>query len=293
MLIQLSQVIASGLAMGSCYALIALAMVIIYKTSEVLNFAQGEMAMVSTFIAYTLLATYDIPFIIAFPLTLLFSLILGMIIEFLFLRPAKDPTLLGLIVITLGVEMILYGVAGWKWGAETKSFPSPILDTKVYNIKGVVVSQLNIWVFVVCIGLMLLLFLFFRFSKLGVAMKATAQNHMAARLMGIRAKRILSFTWGLSALIGAVAGVLIAPITLLDPNMMVDPLLKAFASAVLGGMTSMPGAAVGGGILGVVENLFGWYVSTEFKSVVAFVIIVVVLCVRPSGLLARHYVKKV
>ncbi|MDY7032891.1 MAG: branched-chain amino acid ABC transporter permease [Thermodesulfobacteriota bacterium] len=293
MLSQLSQVIASGLAIGSCYALIALAMVIIYKTSEVLNFAQGEMAMVSTFIAYTLLTTYDIPFIIAFPLTLLFSLILGMIIEFLFLRPAKDPTVLGLIVITLGAEMILYGIAGWKWGAETKSFPSPILDTKVYNIKGIVISQLNIWVFVVCIGLMLLLFLFFRFSTLGVAMKATAQNHMAARLMGIRAKRILSFTWGLSALIGAVAGVLIAPITLLDPNMMVDPLLKAFASAVLGGMTSMPGAAVGGGILGVVENLFGWYVSTEFKSVVAFAIIVIVLCVRPSGLLARHYVKKV
>lgn len=293
MLSQLSQVIASGIAMGSCYALIALAMVIIYKTSEVLNFAQGEMAMVSAFIAYTLLDTYNISFIIAFPLTLLFSLILGMVIEFLFLRPAKDPTLLGLIVITLGAEMILYGFAGWKWGAETKSFPSPILDTKVYNIKGIVVSHLNVWVFVVCVGLMVLLFLFFRFSKVGVAMKAIAQNHMAARLMGIRAKRILSFTWGLSALIGAVAGVLIAPITLLDPNMMVDPLLKAFASAVLGGMTSMPGAAVGGGILGVVENLFGWYVSTEFKSVVAFAIIVIVLCVRPSGLLARHYVKKV
>ena len=293
MLSQLSQIIASGLAIGSCYALIALAMVIIYKSSEVLNFAQGEMAMVSTFIAYTLLDSYGVPFLIAFPLTLFFSLILGIVIEFLFLRPAKDPTLLGLIVITLGAEMILYGFAGWKWGAETKSFPSPILDTKVYTIKGIVVSQLNIWVFTVCVGLMLLLFLFFRFSKLVIAMKATAQNPMAARLMGIRSKRVLSFTWGLSALIGAVAGILIAPITLLDPNMMVDPLLKAFASAVLGGMTSMPGAAVGGGILGVVENLFGWYVSTEFKSVVAFAIIVIVLCVRPSGLLARHYVKKV
>jgi len=293
MLSQLSQVIVSGLAIGSCYALIALAMVIIYKTSEVLNFAQGEMAMVSTFFAYTLLDTYNLPFILAFPLTLIFSLILGMIIEFVLLRPAKDPTLLGLIVITLGAEMILYGFAGWKWGADTKNFPSPILDTNVYNIKGVVISQLNLWIFVVCISLMLILFLFFRYSKLGIAMKATAQNQMAARLMGIRSKRILSLTWGLSSLVGAVAGVLIAPITLLDPNMMIDPLLKAFASAVLGGMTSLPGAAVGGGILGVVENLFGWYVSTEFKSVVAFAIIVIVLCVRPSGLLAKHYVKKV
>jgi branched-chain amino acid transport system permease protein len=293
MLTQLSQIIVSGLAIGSCYALIALAMVIIYKTSEVLNFAQGEMAMVSTFFAYSLLSTYNIPFIIVFPLTLVFSLILGMIVEFAFLRPAKNPTVLGLIVITLGAEMVLYGFAGWKWGAETKSFPSPILDTRVYNLKGIIISQLNLWIFAVCISLMLILFLFFRYSKLGVAMKATAQNQMAARLMGIRSKRILSLTWGLSSLIGAVAGVLIAPITLLDPNMMIDPLLKAFASAVLGGMTSLPGAALGGGILGVVENLFGWYVSTEFKSVVAFAIIVIVLCIRPSGLLARHYVKKV
>jgi len=293
MLTQLSQIIVSGLAIGSCYALIALAMVIIYKTSEVLNFAQGEMAMVSTFFAYSLLSTYNIPFIIAFPLTLVFSLLLGMLVEFAFLRPAKKPTVLGLIVITLGAEMVLYGFAGWKWGAETKSFPSPILDTRVYNLKGIVISQLNLWIFAVCISLMLILFLFFRYSKLGVAMKATAQNQTAARLMGIRSKRILSLTWGLSSLIGAAAGVLIAPITLLDPNMMIDPLLKAFASAVLGGMTSLPGAALGGGILGVVENLFGWYVSTEFKSVVAFAIIVIVLCIRPSGLLARHYVKKV
>ncbi len=157
-----------------------------------------------------------------------------------------------------------------------------------------VVSELNLWTFVICIVAMVFLFAFFRHTKLGVAMKATQQNLVSARLMGIRTKRIFSLTWGLSSLlIGALAGLLIAPIATLDPNMMLDPLLKGFAGAVLGGMTSLPGAALGGFTLGVIENLFGGYVSLEFKSVVAFVIIVLILCVRPSGLLARHYVKKV
>jgi len=288
-----AQLIVSGLAIGSLYALIALAMVIIYKTSEVLNFAQGDMAMVSTFIAYMLLESYHLPFPMAFGLSLLFAVLLGIAIEFLFLRQAENPTILGLIVITLGCEMILYGFAAWKWGAEQKSLPFPISDTQVYHVGQVVVSELNLWTFMICILAMVFLFVFFRYTKVGVAMKATQQNLISARLMGIRTKRIFSLTWGLSSLIGALAGLLIAPIATLDPNMMLEPLLKGFAAAVLGGMTSLPGAALGGFILGVTENLFGGYVSLEFKSVVAFVIIVLILCVRPSGLLARHYVKKV
>jgi branched-chain amino acid transport system permease protein len=140
---------------------------------------------------------------------------------------------------------------------------------------------------------MFVLFLFFRYTKLGMAMRATQQNVMMARVMGIRTKRILSFTWAVSSMIGATAGMLIATLGVLDPNMMMDPLLKGFASAVLGGMTSLPGAALGGAILGMVENVFGGYVSLSFKGVVAFAIIVLMLCFRPSGLLARHYVKKV
>lgn len=287
------QLIISGLAIGSLYALIALAMVIIYKTSEVLNFAQGDMAMVSTFVAYMLLEDYHLPFPMAFGLSLVFALLLGMALEFLFLRRAKNPTILGLLVITLGCEMILYGLAAWKWGAEQKSLPFPISDTRVYHLGRVVVSELNLWTFAICIVAMGLLFVFFRYTKVGIAMKATQQNPVSARLMGIRTKRIFSLTWGLSSLIGALAGLLIAPIATLDPYMMLDPLLKGFAAAVLGGMTSLPGAALGGFILGVIENLFGGYISLEFKSVVAFVIIVVVLCIRPSGLLARHYIKKV
>lgn len=289
----LSQLIVGGLAIGACYALIALAMVIIYKTSEVLNFAQGEMAMLSTFVAYSLLAEQGVPFLWAVVITLGFALVLGATLEFVFLRPAKEPTVLGLIVITLGFEMILYGFAGWKWGPDQRALPFPISNVEVYHLGGVAVSKISVWIFLIAIGIMGLLFLFFRYTKLGVAMKATQQNPLAARIMGIRTKRILSFTWALSSVIGTVAGILIASTYPLDVNMMMDPMMKAFAGAVMGGMTSLPGAVLGSELLGVIENIFGGYVSLEFKSVVAFAIIVLVLCVRPSGLLARRYVKKV
>lgn len=289
----LSQLIVGGLAIGACYALISLAMVIIYKTSEVLNFAQGEMAMLSTLVAYSLLAEQGVPFLWAVAITLGFAVVLGMTLEFVFLRPAKDPTVLGLIVITLGFEMILYGFAGWKWGPDQRALPFPVSNVEVYHLGGVAVSKISVWIFLIAIGIMGLLFLFFRYTKLGVAMKATQQNPLAARIMGIRTKRILSFTWALSSVIGTVAGILIASTYPLDVNMMMDPMMKAFAGAVMGGMTSLPGAVLGSELLGVIENIFGGYVSLEFKSVVAFAIIVLVLCVRPSGLLARHYVKKV
>lgn len=289
----LSQLVVSGLAIGACYALIALAMVIIYKTSEVLNFAQGEMAMLSTFVAFNILSGHNVSFLPAMILTIIFSIVLGVIIELVFLRSAKDPNVLGLIVITLGLEMVLYGLAGWKWGPDQQGFPFPVSNIDVYNIGGVAVSKISVWVFVIALSIMLMLFFFFKYTKLGVAMKATQQNHVAARIMGIRTKRILSFTWGLSSLVGAVAGVLIASSYPLDINMMMDPMMKAFAGAVMGGMTSLPGAVIGAEMIGVIENLFGGYVSLEFKSVVAFAIIVFVLCFRPSGLFARHYVKKV
>lgn len=289
----LSQLVVGGLAIGACYALIALAMVIIYKTSEVLNFAQGEMAMLSTFVAFNLLSEQGVPFGWAVAVTLAFAMVLGMAVEFLFLRPAKDPTVLGLIVITLGFEMILYGLAGWKWGPDQRALPFPISNIEVYHLGEVAVSKISLWIFFIALGIMGLLFLFFKYTKLGVAMKATQQNQMAARIMGIRTKRILSFTWALSSLIGTVAGILIASTYPLDVNMMMDPMMKAFAGAVMGGMTSLPGAVLGSEMVGIIENLFGGYVSLEFKSVVAFAIIVLVLCVRPSGLLARHYVKKV
>ncbi|MCB2187958.1 MAG: branched-chain amino acid ABC transporter permease [Deltaproteobacteria bacterium] len=288
------QLIASGIAIGATYALMALAMVIIYKTSEVLNFAQGDMAMLSAFVAYTMLEELAYPFWAAFPLALLFAFCLGAFLEFAFLRRAKEPTLLGLIIITLGLEMILYGMASWRWGSDQKNFPFPVSDFDVHDLGGgVVVSDLNLVTLGVALGLMLLLFLFFRYTKVGVAMKATQQNQSAARLMGIRVGRIMMLTWGISSVVGAAAAMLIASTDTLDPNLMWTPQLKGFSAAVLGGMTSLVGAVLGGFLLGLIENLFGGYVSVEFKSAVAFVVIVVVLCLRPSGLFARHYVRKV
>ncbi|MGD9321996.1 MAG: branched-chain amino acid ABC transporter permease [Desulfobacteraceae bacterium] len=287
------QLIISGLSYGSLYALIALAMVIIYKTSEVPNFGQGEMAMISTFVAYMLLVSYEHSFALSFLGALVFAAALGAFLEFVFLRRAKEPNILSLILITLGFQMILYGVASWKWGAEQRDLPFPVSDFDTVSLGSAVLSYLNAATLLITLILMLLLFLFFRYTKVGIAMKATQQNAMAARINGIRTNRILSITWGMSSIIGAVAGMLLAPITTLDPNLMWDPLLKGFASAVLGGMTTLVGAALGGYMLGIIENLFGGYVSLEFKSVVAFGIIVLVLCFKPSGLFARHYVRKV
>jgi branched-chain amino acid transport system permease protein len=210
-------------------------------------------------------------------------------------RPMRKPTLLGLIIITLGLEMILYGGAGGIWGASQERLPSPISDTAGLEMGEVFVSGLDLVTFGGSVLIMLLLFVFFRYTRLGVAMKATAQNPLAARLMGIRPGRIYSFTWALAALVGAFAGLLCASAQPLDNNLMMEPLLKGFAAAVLGGMHSLAGAVLGGCLLGVIESLVAGYLpdGTQYKSTVAFLVIVLVLCIRPSGLLGRHFVKKV
>jgi branched-chain amino acid transport system permease protein len=286
------QMIVSGIAVGSSYALMGLAMVIIYKTSEVVNFAQGEMSLLSIFLTYMVLEFHGFPFYIAFPGALVFAVLLGFLLEFAVLRRAKEPNVLGMIIITIGLEMILMGIVSWKFGADPKTMPFPIGAYESVTLGGLFISSLELLTFFIALIVMVVLFLFLRYSKLGIAMKATQQNDTAARLMGIRTNRILMFTWGISSLVGCVAGLLIAPTTM-QPYMMWDPMLKGFAAAVLGGMTSLPGSIFGAYMIGIIENLFGGYVSIEFKSVVAFAIIVLVLCFRPSGLFARHYVKKV
>ncbi|MFC1824766.1 branched-chain amino acid ABC transporter permease [Thermodesulfobacteriota bacterium] len=286
------QTIISGIAVGSSYALMGLAMVIIYKTSEVVNFAQGEMALLSTFLTFMVLEFHGFPFYVAFPGAMVFAFFLGCVLEFAVLRRAKEPNALGMIIITIGLEMILMGFVSWKFGADPKSMSFPISPWDSVELGELFVSSLEVLTFIVALTLMVILFLFLRYSKLGVAMKATQQNRVAARLQGIRANRILMITWGISSLVGCIAGLLLAPITM-QPFMMWDPMLKGFAAAVMGGMTSLPGSIFGAYMIGIIENLFGGYVSIEFKSAVAFFIIVVVLCLKPSGLFARHYVKKV
>ncbi|HBJ76008.1 MAG TPA: branched-chain amino acid ABC transporter permease [Syntrophaceae bacterium] len=282
-----------GLAIGACYGLFGVAVAIIYKTSDVVNFAQGEMGMLATFVAYHIMTAYGWPFYIAFPATLIFAILLGMAIEICILRPAKEPTVLGLLILTLGAEMLLMGLAGWKWGAEQKNFPFllSVSDT-VQIFPGFALNSWTIGVFVLTAVIMVLLFLFFRYSKLGIAMRATQQNENAAKIMGIKVERVFSITWGMSSLIGALAAMFFAARSVLDPNFMMEPFMRAFAAAVLGGLTSIPGVVIGGLILGIIENFFG-YMWPEWKPIVAFVVIILIITVRPSGLFSKHYVKKV
>lgn len=291
-MIDFIQMIVSGIAVGSTYALMGLAMVIIYKTSEVPNFAQGEMALVTSYFSMMLLTSLNMSVYSAFFLAFVFAVLLGCFLEFAVLRRAKEPNVLGMIVITIGIEMVLLGFVSWKFGADQKTMPFPLGPYDSFFIMDIFISKLEVLTLVTALLLMIILYLFFRYSKLGLAMKATQQNKVAAQITGVRTNRILMMTWGISSFVGASAGMLISP-TIMHPFMMWDPLLKGFAAAVMGGMTSLPGAVIAAYMLGIIENLFGGYISIEFKSVVAFAIIVIVLCVKPSGLFARHYVKKV
>ncbi len=288
------QLLINSVVVGSIYALMGLAMSITYKASEIPNFAQGEMAMFSTYITFVLLNSYGLPFSIALIGTLIFAFLLGFIFEFVFLRRAKEPNLLGFIIITLGFQMILYGLAGWKWGSDQRTFSLPFSESEViFRTDHFVLTEHNIASIIIAFAIMIGLYLLLQHTKLGLAMKASQQNVNAAKFNGIPTNRILGISFGISAIVGAIAGILVAPISTLDPSMMWDPLLKGFAAAVLGGMKSLPGVVIGGLLLGLIENLFGFYISLEFKSVVAFVIIMMVLFIKPSGLFEKHYVRKV
>jgi branched-chain amino acid transport system permease protein len=286
-----AQLAVNGLALGSLYALTALGIVLIYKTTDVITFAQGETAMFCTFIAFTLLTKFQLPYALAIVPTLIFAILLGTAIERAVLRRVSATSIINPIIVTVGIGLILLGVAGWIWGYETRPFPPPVAGLP-YRFGTVVLSQLNALILGVTLLLMVLLFLFFRYSLTGIAMRAVAQNRLAAQLMGINIDRINALGWGMGTALGAVTGILIAPLNYLDPNMMGDVALKAFAAAVLGGFTSLPGAVVGGLLLGIIDSVVGFQVP-ELRTTIAFLLIVLVLVVRPGGLLGTHEIKKV
>jgi branched-chain amino acid transport system permease protein len=289
-----AQLILGSLAAGSIYALMALAMSIVYKASEIPNFAQGEMAMMSTYIAFVLLSVQGYPFYLALAGCLMFAFLLGVVLEFVFIRRAKEPTPLGFIIITIGFQLMLYGLAGWKWGAEQRRIDLPFsMSEPVFQWDNMTLTQYNAATLAAAFIIMGALYLLLRHTRLGLAIKAAQQNKIAARINGISTNRILAISFGISAVVGAAAGLLVAPVVTLDPAMMWDPLLKGFAAAVLGGLNSLPGVVVGAYLLGLLENFFGYYISLEFKSVVAFLVIVLVLFLKPEGLFGRPYIKKV
>lgn len=286
------QQVASGLSAGCLYALAALGLVLIYRTMEIVNFAHGEMAMISTFVAYTLLVRVGLPYVIAMLVALAFAFIFGMAIERVFLRPIQEGPLVSMMIMTLGLFMVFNGAAGWVWGFDPVSFPYAVRGRPVF-IGDIIVTRDSLLVLAVTVIMAGALYIALRFTMAGIAIRATSQNPRAARLMGVPVPKVYSLTWGMSAVLGAVAGVLIAPTTFLSPSMMAEVQIKAFTAAVLGGFSSLPGAVVGGLLLGVLENLVAGYISTQLKSTFAFALIVVVLLIRPSGIMGTTERRKV
>jgi branched-chain amino acid transport system permease protein len=288
------QQVVSGLATGGIYASLALALVMIYQATDVVNFAQGEMAMFTTYIAWTLLNA-GVPYWAAFGATLAMAFVGGLLIERVVIRPVENAPVLTIVIVCIGLLVILNSLAGWIYSYIQKPFPSPFPQRPI-RVGAVVFGAHDVGALAVTLLVLLLVFLFFRYTTLGLAMRAAAQNPVSSRLCGIRVGWMLAMGWGLAALVGAVAGMLVAPVVFLDPNMMSGILIYAFASATLGGFTSPGGAVLGGLLVGVIENLVGTYVrfiGTELKLTVALAIILVVLVVRPSGLFGRAAVRRV
>jgi branched-chain amino acid transport system permease protein len=289
----LLQQVLAGLANGAIYALMALAVVMIYQAIDHLNFAQGEMATFSAFIAWQLIA-WDQPYWLAFAVAVIVSFVGGIVVERILFRPIHNAPILSQLVAFIALFSILNSTDGEIWNFTIKTFPTPFGREPLFGSRLISTHEAGmIGVTLVILGL---LYLFFRGSRLGLAMRAAAANPDSARLVGIRVGWMIALGWGMSSAIGAIAGMLIAPVVYLEPNMMLGVLLYGFTGAVLGGMSSPGGAVAGGFIVGVIENLAGTFIpyfGRELKLTIALVLITAVLLVRPSGLFGRAVVSRV
>ena len=288
------QQIVSGLASGGIYASLALALVIVYRSSGVINFAQGEMATFATFLAWTFL-DHGIAFWPAFALTLAVAFAGGVALERVVIRPVQSRSVLTAVIVTIGLLILVNGATQWIWGGAVRKFPSPF-STRPVHVGSAAFSIQDLGIVGVCLAAVAVLTLFFRFTKLGLGLRAAAVNPDESRLVGVRVGWMLALGWGLAATLGALSGMMTAPTAFLDPNMMQGVLLYAFAAALLGGLASPVGAVVGGLALGVILNLLGTYVSTfsgQMRLVGGLGVILVVLLVRPTGLFGRPAVRRV
>jgi len=294
------QQIVSGLASGGIYALLALALVIIHRSTGVINFAQGEMATLSAYICFALIAHHGWSYWPAFVATLVLSFAGGVVTHRLVIRPVERGSVLRVVIVTIGLLIAINGFIIWQWSGEPQRLESPF-GTGTFTIGGVAISNHDVGTIAVALGIVLLLWGLFQFTKVGLALRAVAVNPEESRLVGVRVTWMLALGWGLAATLGAVAGTLTAPTVGLDPQMMQAILIYAFAAAVLGGIDSPVGAVVGGLLLGVILNLlsylsqygiFDWF-SEELRLPMALLVILVVLLVRPAGLFGRTEVKRV
>jgi branched-chain amino acid transport system permease protein len=289
------QQVVAGLATGAIFASLALALVLIHRATGVINFAQGEMAMFTTYIAWTLTANHGWSYWPAFAATLLFAFLLGVGLQRVVIRPIERAPILTTVIVTIGLVLIFNGLAGLIWSAEVRAFPSPF-PNDTWEIGGVAISQQDVGTFAVVLVMVTVLWAFFQFTKTGLALRASALNPDASRLVGVRVGWMLAIGWGFAAVLGAVAGMMTAPTVFLDPNMMQAVLIYAFAAAVLGGIDSPFGAVAGGLILGVGLNLIGTYVDfvgASLRLPVALLVILVVLLVKPAGLFGKPVTRRV
>jgi branched-chain amino acid transport system permease protein len=294
---QLIQQVVAGLADGGIYAILALALVLIHRATGVINFAQGEMAMFSTYIAWSLLYTYDLRYLWAFLLTLAVSFVGGAAIYGGIIRPLARAGDITVVIATIAILITLNGLAGWIWSAEPRFIESPFPKSLI-TIGGVVIFEQNLWVAGVSVACVLVVFAIFRFTRTGLMMRAAALRPSTSSLLGIRVTLMLAIGWGLAAALGAVAGLMAAPPLTLDPNFMQTVLVYAFAAAVLGGLDSPAGAVAAAYILGVGITLLSTYVgfvseSPEFKLPIALGVLLLVLLIKPTGLFCKQVTRRV
>ncbi|HST26589.1 MAG TPA: branched-chain amino acid ABC transporter permease [Gaiellaceae bacterium] len=292
---QFAQLTVTGVAEGSVFASLALALVLIYRATEVINFAQGEMAMGTTYIAYQL-TVWGLSYWAAFFATLGIAFVGGVVIQQTLIKPVQQKSVIAVVIVSIGLLSIIDGLVIWNWGGDPKFMPAPF-GGSVYHVGGVAVSLTDLGTIGVAVGSVFALWLFFQFTKLGLAMRASALRPAAARLVGVRVNLMLALGWGFAAVLGAVAGLLTEPNQfVLSPTMMQPVLIYAFAAAVLGGLESPMGAVVSGIALGIFLNLVGQYVGfvgSALQLPVAFAVLLLVLLVKPSGLFGRAAVRKV
>ena len=279
----LAQQIVSGLATGSLYALTAIGIVLIFRNTRTINLAQGDFSMIGAFVALVILEHSGGNLVVATLATIVAVTVLAVVVERLIMRPIEGSDWLTLFTATLGVFYILHGVAGWIWGRDTKSFPA-LFSSAPLSIGGTLISQAHLFNILVAAVVGGVLYLFFRFTKPGIAMRAITEDPVAAQLMGIPVRSIVLLTWAVGGVLAAISGILLAPLVYVSTQMMDGVLVKGYVGAVFGGLYSLPGAVIGSLIIGVAENLAGGYLGAQYKVTIAFVLIVLVLALKPRGL---------
>jgi branched-chain amino acid transport system permease protein len=289
-----AQLTVQGLALGAVYGSLALALVLVYRATHVVNFAQGELAMATTYVAYQLIR-WGLSYWEAFFATLAIAFVLGIALEVVLVRPVQHRSVIAAVIVTVGLFILIDGVVNWIWGGDFKFMPSPF-GGKIYHVGGVSIARLYPGMFVVVIISVLLVWALFRFTKLGLGMRAAAVRPAESALVGVRVEWMLAIGWGLAAVLGAVAGLMAEPSQFfLDPTLMQPILVYAFAAAVLGGLESPAGAVIGGLAIGVSLSLVVQYVpaiSSELQTPVAFAVLVAVLLLKPSGLFGHREVRR-